>query len=49
MDVARRLARNALFPDLRADCTILNEGELSDAGRQLEDYLLNCAATASAA
>ena len=39
-EVTRRLARNALFSDLRADHTILNQGELADAGRQLADYLV---------
>lgn len=43
-EVARRLARNALFSDLRADHTILNQGTLADAGRQLVDYLLGGAA-----
>lgn len=38
-DVARRLARNARLPDLQGDCTILNHGELAQAGRQLADYL----------
>ncbi|MDO8451176.1 MAG: phosphonate metabolism protein/1,5-bisphosphokinase (PRPP-forming) PhnN [Rhodoferax sp.] len=38
-EVSRRLARNALFSDLRADHTILNQGELADAGRHLADYL----------
>lgn len=39
-EVARRLTRNALFPDLRADHTIVNQGELAHAGRQLADYLV---------
>jgi len=39
-EVTRRLARNALFKDLRADHTILNQGALADAGRQLVDYLV---------
>lgn len=38
-DVARRLARNARLPDMQGDCTILNHGELAQAGRQLADYL----------
>ena len=38
-EVTRRLARNALFSDLRADLTILNQGELAHAGRQLAHYL----------
>ncbi len=40
-EVATRLARNARFRELRADCTIVNQGELADAGRQLVDYLLH--------
>jgi ribose 1,5-bisphosphokinase len=39
-EVARRLARNAKFPNLRAHCTIVNQGELARAGRQLADYLV---------
>jgi len=39
-EVTRRLARNTQFLDLRADCTILNQGELADAGQQLVDYLV---------
>lgn len=39
-EVQRRLARNALFPDLQADCTIVNEGALEDAGRALADFLV---------
>jgi phosphonate metabolism protein PhnN/1,5-bisphosphokinase (PRPP-forming) len=39
-EVARRLARNALFPSLHADCTIVNQSELAHAGRQLVDYLV---------
>ncbi len=38
--VARRLERNADFDDMRADCVIVNNGELADAGRQLVDYLV---------
>ncbi|MCK9213748.1 MAG: hypothetical protein M0P52_04695, partial [Rhodoferax sp.] len=41
--VAKRLARNALFPNLHADCTIVNQGELAQAGRQLVDYLVGSA------
>lgn len=37
--VARRLERNADFESMRADCVIVNNGELADAGRQLADYL----------
>jgi ribose 1,5-bisphosphokinase len=36
----RRLVRNHQFSDLRGDHTIINQGELGDAGRQLADYLL---------
>jgi phosphonate metabolism protein PhnN/1,5-bisphosphokinase (PRPP-forming) len=43
-EVTRRLARNALFSDLRADHTILNQGALADAGSQLVDYLVAGAA-----
>jgi hypothetical protein len=32
--------RNALFKDLCADHTILNQGALELAGRQLVDYLV---------
>lgn len=38
-EVAMRLARNELFSDLRAHRTILNQGELADAGRELADFL----------
>lgn len=37
--VARRLERNAEFDGLSADCVIVNNGELADAGRQLANYL----------
>lgn len=37
--VAERLKRNADFRGIRADCVILNNGVLADAGRQLVDYL----------
>ncbi len=37
--VAQRLARNSQFADLRADCTIVNNGALADAGLQLAQYL----------
>jgi ribose 1,5-bisphosphokinase len=47
-EVARRLARNALFPNLRADHTIVNQGELAHAGRQLADYLLAGVASSAA-
>ena len=39
-EVARRLARNVQLPNLRADHTIVNDGKLDDAGRQLADYLV---------
>lgn len=39
-EISRRLARNALLSDLRTHHTILNQGELADAGRQLADYLV---------
>lgn len=38
-EVTRRLARNALFTELRADHTILNQGELAEAGHQLAGLL----------
>lgn len=44
-EVAARLARNARFRELRADCTIVNQGELADAGRQLADYLRHASPT----
>lgn len=37
--VAQRLERNADFDGTKADCVIVNNGELADAGRQLADYL----------
>ncbi|WP_395055887.1 phosphonate metabolism protein/1,5-bisphosphokinase (PRPP-forming) PhnN [Polaromonas sp.] len=37
--VARRMERNADFHGLSADCVIVNNGELADAGRQLANYL----------
>jgi phosphonate metabolism protein PhnN/1,5-bisphosphokinase (PRPP-forming) len=39
-EVAERLARNQMFENLRVDCSILNQGELAQAGQQLADYLL---------
>jgi phosphonate metabolism protein PhnN/1,5-bisphosphokinase (PRPP-forming) len=39
-EVAQRLARSAQLAELRADCTIVNQGELAVAGRQLADYLV---------
>ena len=47
-EVARRLVRNALFPNLRADHTIVNQSELAHAGRQLADYLLASVASSAA-
>ncbi len=44
--VALRLARNSQFADLRADCTIVNNGALADAGLQLAQYLHKLAAQA---
>ena len=43
-EVTQRLARNAHFPELRVDHTIFNQSALADAGRQLANYLLACAA-----
>lgn len=37
--MAQRLERNADFDAMRADCVIVNNGELAGAGRQLVDYL----------
>lgn len=42
--VAQRMARNSQFADLRADCTIVNNATLADAGLQLAQYLNNLAA-----
>ncbi len=39
-EVAKRLARNALFSNLHSDCTIVNQSALADAGRQLVAYLM---------
>ena len=47
-EVAERLARNALFPDPRADHTIVNQGDLAHAGLELEDYLLAGVASSAA-
>jgi ribose 1,5-bisphosphokinase len=38
---ALRLARNASFSSLRADCVVDNSKALADAGRALADYLLH--------
>ena len=43
-EVSQRLARHVHFPDLRVDHTISNQRALVDAGRELADYLLACAA-----
>lgn len=37
--VAQRLERNADFGSTSADCVIVNDGELADAGQQLANYL----------
>ena len=37
--VTRRLARNAHFDGMPADCVIANDGELAQAGQQLAHYL----------
>jgi len=37
--MARRLERNADFDAMPADCVIVNNGELADAGQQLASYL----------
>ncbi len=37
--IGQRLLRNASFATLRADHTILNQGELASAGRELANYL----------
>lgn len=37
--MALRLSRNTRFDALAADCVIVNDGELAQAGRQLADYL----------
>lgn len=38
-EISRRLERNTRFAGLQADCTILNHGELADAGHQLVGFL----------
>ena len=43
-EVSQRMARNSLFSTLRVDHTIVNQGTLEGAGRQLVDYLAACAA-----
>jgi ribose 1,5-bisphosphokinase len=47
-EIAHRLARNALFSELRVDHTIVNQGELARAGRQLAAYLEAGAASSAA-
>ena len=42
-EVAHRLVRNAQIPKLQAHCTILNQGELAEAGHQLVNYLVRAA------
>ena len=44
-EVSQRLARNTHFANLQVDHTIFNQSALADAGRQLADYLLSCAAS----
>ena len=43
-EVSQRLARNTHFANLQVDHTIFTQSALADAGRQLADYLLSCAA-----
>ena len=47
--IAERLARNAVFTGLPADCVIVNDGELADAGQRLADYLAGSARPLNAA
>lgn len=47
--IAERLARNAAFTGLPADCVIVNDGELAAASRRLADYLTGSARPAEAA
>ena len=47
--VAERLARNATFAGMQADCVIVNDGELAVAGQRLADYLAGSARPAEAA
>lgn len=47
--VAERLARNAAFSAMQADCVILNNEALASAGQRLADYLSVSAGTAEAA
>ena len=44
-EVRQRMARNERFSKLRVDHTLLNQGSLADAGRQLVDYLVTAAAS----
>jgi len=43
--VTRRLARNADFADIAADCHIVNDTTLAVAARQLADYMTTLAVT----
>jgi len=47
--VAERLARNATFAGMPADCIIVNNEALAVAGQRLTDYLTGSAGTAAAA
>ena len=47
--VAERLARNATFSGMPADCVIANDGELQVAGQRLAGYLTGSARPAEAA
>lgn len=47
--IAGRLARNATFSGMPADCVIVNDGELQIAGQRLADYLTASARPAEAA
>lgn len=49
MAVTERLARNAIFSGMQADCVIVNDGELAVAGQRLADYLTGSARPADAA
>lgn len=47
--IVERLARNATFSGMPADCVIVNDGALQVAGQRLADYLTGSAGTAEAA
>ena len=49
MAVAERLARNAAFAGMQADCVIVNDEALAVAGQSLADYLTGSARPAEAA